>query len=105
MLNLDGRIAEWRKRMAAGGIKTPAVLDELESHLREDVERELRAGRDESAAFETAVKRMGRSDLLKTEFGKIKESKERQMGKIIAVSCCVFSSLYSLLLAPHLIIF
>jgi hypothetical protein len=88
--------------MAAGGIRSAVVLDELESHLREDVEREVRAGWEEAAAFENAVKRMGRSDLLKVEFAKIKESKEKRMSRIIGIACCVFASLYSLLLAPHL---
>jgi lysylphosphatidylglycerol synthetase-like protein (DUF2156 family) len=102
MRNLDGKIAEWRTRMAAGGIKAPAVLDELEGHLREDVEREMRAGRDAVVAFEMAVARIGRSDLLRVEFGKIKEPR-KQFGKIVGIACCVFTSLYSLLLAPHLI--
>jgi cation transport ATPase len=102
MRDLNEKISEWRSRMAAGGIKSPAVLDELESHLREDVEREARAGWDEAAAFENAVNRIGRSDLLKAEFAKIKESKEKLMSRIIGIACCVFTSLYSLMLAPHL---
>jgi len=100
MRNLDEMIAEWRKRMAAGGIKSPAVLDELESHLREDVEREIRA--DEAGAFENAVKRMGRSELLKVEFAKIEESKEKRMSRIIGIACCAFAALYSMALAPAL---
>jgi len=102
MRDLNEKISEWRSRMAAGGIKSPAVLDELESHLREDVEREARAGWDGVAAFENAVNRIGRSDLLKAEFAKIKESKEKLMSRIIGIACCVFTSLYSLMLAPHL---
>ena len=37
MFNLDQSITEWRRQMLAAGIKTPALLDELESHLRDDV--------------------------------------------------------------------
>lgn len=44
MFNLDYTISVWRQKMAAGEIKDAAVLDELESHLREDVERQMRAG-------------------------------------------------------------
>ena len=102
MRDLNEKISEWRSRMAAGGIKSPTVLDELESHLREDVEREARAGWDGVAAFENAVNRIGRGDLLKAEFAKIKESKEKLMSRIIGIACCVFTSLYSLMLAPHL---
>jgi hypothetical protein len=35
MRNLDPGIAEWRREMAAAGIKSAEVLDELESHLHE----------------------------------------------------------------------
>ncbi|HEX4265160.1 MAG TPA: hypothetical protein VH597_12540 [Verrucomicrobiae bacterium] len=44
VFNLDPAITEWRRKMAAGGIKSPAVVDELESHLHEDVEQQMRAG-------------------------------------------------------------
>jgi len=37
MFDLDQAISEWRRQMAAGGIKLPDALDELESHLREEV--------------------------------------------------------------------
>jgi hypothetical protein len=70
MFNLDQAIIEWRRRMAAGGIKTPAVLDELESHLREDVERQMRTGVSAERAFEEAVKKIGPAGALKNEFKK-----------------------------------
>ena len=38
MFDLEQAIAEWRKQMLAAGIKAPVPLDELESHLREEVE-------------------------------------------------------------------
>lgn len=70
MFNLDQAITEWRRQMAAGGLRTPAVLDELESHLREDVERQTRVGINEARAFETAVKNIGAAKVLKSEFKK-----------------------------------
>jgi hypothetical protein len=102
MRKLEEKIAAWRTRMAGGGIKSPAVLDELESHLREDVERHARAGRSEEDAFAAAVQRIGESDLLKAEFAKIAESKEVRSGKLIAMACCGFAALYSMVLAPGL---
>ena len=69
MFNLEQAIAEWRKRMAAGGINSSAVLDELESHLREDVEQ-LQKGRTEQQAFEAAVLQIGQAGILKCEFAK-----------------------------------
>lgn len=56
--------------MAAGGIKNAAVLDELESHLREDVERQVRAGASAERSFEIAVQRIGPATALKSEFRK-----------------------------------
>jgi hypothetical protein len=56
--------------MAAGGIKNSAVLDELESHLREEVEQQMRAGTSVERAFEVAVKKIGASSALKNEFRK-----------------------------------
>jgi hypothetical protein len=103
MFNLDQAITEWRRQMSAG-IKSPAVLDELESHLREDMERQMRAGRSEEDAFAAAVRRIGESDLLKAEFAKVAESKELRSGKLIAVACCGFAALYSMVLAPGLFI-
>ena len=44
MFDLEQAILEWRRQMTAGGIKAPEVLDELESHLHDDVDS--RCGRD-----------------------------------------------------------
>ena len=73
MFNLDHAITEWRMRMAAGGLNTPAVLDELESHLREDVEQ-LKKGRTEQQAFEAAAMQIGQAGILKCEFAKLDET-------------------------------
>jgi hypothetical protein len=103
MRDLDEKIAEWRTRMAAGGVKTPAVLDELETHLREDVEQQIRAGKEDTAAFELAERRIGGSDLLKAEFAKIERFKEVSFGRLIGAACCVAAALYSMVLAPVLL--
>lgn len=71
MLNLDERIAEWRRQMLAAGIKTPVPLDELESHLREEVEQQLQSGLSAQEAFEAAVRQLGESKALKREFSKV----------------------------------
>ena len=71
MFNLEKSIAEWRRQMIAGGIKSPHVLDELESHLREDVEQRVRSGVPAHRAFEEAVHQIGNADALKLEFAKV----------------------------------
>lgn len=70
MFNLEEAIADWRRQMAARGISIPAVLNELESHLREDIHEQLRLGLDLQQAFEAAVKRLGKAELLRSEFAK-----------------------------------
>ncbi len=71
--NLERGILEWRKRFAHGGIYSAAALDELEDHLREEIEQQIRAGATEESAYHAAVARMGPTDALKTEFAKLKE--------------------------------
>ena len=56
--------------MLAAGIKTPAPLEELELHLREDIEQQMRSGLSKQQAFLFAVQRMGRAGVLKSEFKK-----------------------------------
>src|ERR1700743_3988821 len=75
MYNLEKEIARWRQRMAAGGINAPAVLDELESHLREEIEQQFFSGAGEQEAFEAAVLRIGQAGRLKCEFAKVDKTK------------------------------
>jgi hypothetical protein len=70
MFNLEEKIAEWRRGMHTAGVKNPEVLDELESHLREDIERKARSGSEIEAAFQMVVEQTGRADVLKEEFVK-----------------------------------
>lgn len=71
MFNLDQAIIEWRRQMIAGGIKTPVPLDELESHLREEIQNQLRSDATLDQAFALAVGKVGKADQLKAEFAKI----------------------------------
>jgi hypothetical protein len=59
MFDLEQSIAEWRQQMQAAGIRTPVPLEELEIHLREDVERQMRSGFSEQEAFSSAIKKIG----------------------------------------------
>jgi hypothetical protein len=70
MFNFEQAILERRRQMAEDGIKSPQ-LDELESHMREEIARQNQAGADPGAAFELAVQRIGRAVELKTEFTKV----------------------------------
>ncbi|MEY2428245.1 MAG: hypothetical protein QOJ40_1130 [Verrucomicrobiota bacterium] len=81
MFNLDQAVAEWRRRMLASGIKTPVPLDELESHLREDIEQQIKSGLSVQPAFEAAVQHIGNANMLKNEFEKVAEMKEAREWK------------------------
>jgi len=70
MFNLDRAIADWRRRAAAGGINSPGVLDELESHLRDDIEEQTGRGVDTREAFDSAILRIGKVKPLRAEFAK-----------------------------------
>jgi hypothetical protein len=71
MFDLEQSIAEWRRQMLAAGIKAPVPLEELESHLREDVENRMRSGVGAQQAFETTVEQIGQTGVLQTEFAKV----------------------------------
>jgi hypothetical protein len=77
MFNLERAIANWRRRMAAGGIKAVEVLDELESHLRDEIERQMQTGSSEEEAYHQAVSRIGDVKLLKAEFAKARLARRR----------------------------
>ncbi len=71
MFDPEKAIAEWRQQMLAAGIKTPVPLNELESHLRDDMDEQVKSGLDKQQAFEEAVQRIGQAGALRNEFTKI----------------------------------
>ena len=76
MFKLEPAIAEWWKQMLAVGIKTPAPLEELENHLREEIERQIKSGLSEQEAFGIAVREIGKANMLKNEFEKFQAATE-----------------------------
>jgi cation transport ATPase len=79
MFDLDTKILEWRKQMLALGVKSPVLLDELEGHLREEIERQVTSGVNDEAAFKSALEKIGATGALKVEFTKLE--KERRSAK------------------------
>ncbi len=75
MFDLEQAIINWRTHMLVAGIKTPVPLDELESHLRDDIERQMKLGANPQQAFENSVQQVGHADELKGEFKKTCEIK------------------------------
>src|SRR4051812_29593323 len=70
MFDLDSAIAVWREQLARGGISSPEILDELESHLREEIDQEIQSGVGPQQAFDDAVHRLGEANALRKELKK-----------------------------------
>jgi hypothetical protein len=70
MFDLEQSIVDWRRQMLAAGIKTPMPLEELEIHLREEIEQQIKSGLNPQRTFENAVQKIGQANLLKNEFQK-----------------------------------
>jgi hypothetical protein len=89
MFNLEQSITAWRQQMLAAGIKIPAPLEELESHLRDDVEQQIRSGLSAQQAFEAAAKRLGQANPLSKEFAKEPSTRGLVIGNLIVMFCVV----------------
>jgi hypothetical protein len=98
MFNLDQAIADWRKKLLAAGITTPVPLEELQSHLRDDVERPVHEGLGERQAFEIAVERIGQASSLKAEFEKAAGMDESRMRKRAALLFASILGFYALVI-------
>lgn len=97
MFDLEKAIADWRKHMLAAGVKSPVPLDELESHLREDIDYQVGSGLSPGQAFEAAAQQMGAGTALGTEFKKV----QRTFMKKIMI---ILLGLLGILLGPGLIL-
>ena len=97
MFDLEKSIAEWRQQMLAAGIKTPVPLEELESHLREEIERQMKSGTNAQLAFEAAVQQIGKANMLKDEFEKVDATRMActlKQYRAIMVACLGVESLF-----------
>jgi len=74
MHNLEKSIAEWRKTSSTASHVGEEALDELESHLRETVDELVRSGLTEAEAFERAVKQLGGTPAIASEFQKLEQT-------------------------------
>jgi hypothetical protein len=77
VFNLEEAIADWERQMLAAGINTPEALTELETHLRDEVEHQIRSGLSLEQAFDSAVQQLGSADALKAEFTKTSGATQR----------------------------
>jgi hypothetical protein len=71
MFNLDEAIGQWRGTMACGGACTSSDLDELETHVRDQIDHLLSANLTEEEAFSVALHRLGNPEALRVEYAKM----------------------------------
>lgn len=71
MSELDRRITAWRRSVRRILSQRDDVLDELEGHLTEEVQSQMRAGHSLDDAFSTALSKLGQVDELAAEFRRI----------------------------------
>ena len=71
MFDLEHAIGQWRRELLACGFNDPSLLDELEAHLRDDLERKIGGGIEPAMAFDDAVQEFGPAASLQTEFQKV----------------------------------
>jgi len=90
MFNLEQAIADWRQNMLACGIETPVPMEELELHLREEIERNVKAGMEQNSAFETAVQSIGDARMLIAEFKKLPEKPRAKFFRIARAMIYLF---------------
>jgi hypothetical protein len=86
--NLNAAISRWQNELAG---LSPDDRRELETHLRDDIERQMKAGLEAQRAFEISVQRIGKTGVLNREFKKSGLSAVAEM--IMFVVCLAFLAL------------
>jgi hypothetical protein len=81
MFNLEQAIANWRSSLVQAG-SSPEVIDELECHLRDEIESQMRTVSDPQSAFDNAVLLMGDPVQLEQQFKKASIADEKTRGSI-----------------------
>ena len=73
MFELENAIADWRNSILQDDAMTPESVAELEEHLRETVDSLHGASINDDEAFVIAKMRLGTTDALTGEYGKVNE--------------------------------
>lgn len=77
MSGIEQQIAQWRVELAQSQSLTPSDLDELESHLREEIANFQPMGLSQPEAFLLARHRLGEPHRLANEFSKVNGNPRR----------------------------
>ena len=83
MFDLEKALASWRRQFAYTRTVSPADLDEMERHLRDQIADLVAAGKTPKAAFREAVAEMGGLVDAESEFGKVYWQKVRHQRTVL----------------------
>ncbi len=67
---LDAQLIQWREYLARHAVLAPSDIDELDSHLRDQIDDLRQSGLSSDEAFLVAVKRLGSVDAISREFAR-----------------------------------
>jgi hypothetical protein len=104
MFNLENAIAAWRRQMQKAGL-TPNVIDELETHLRDELDEQMRAGSAPENAFHTAVQLLGDASKLQDEFAKSTHADPQPKQKLMRAICFISAGAIVLINSWSLMLF
>jgi hypothetical protein len=80
---LEAQIDRWRGYVQRSRAISPADVDELEDHLREQIADRQATGLDDEEAFLVAIKRLGNLDAVSHEFAR--EHSDRLWKQLVLV--------------------
>lgn len=95
MFDLNKEIADWKSSVSRQRACSRDELNELESHLREEIDVLIGRGVTESEAFAEAVARMGAAEEISGEFAKDGRLMKNSFGLGVIVSVITFFVLFS----------
>lgn len=75
MFDLERAICDWRASMMGSMPGRSIVVDELESHLRDAVQRNIQSGQAIEDAWNAAIQQLGTPQVISHEFGKLPQPK------------------------------
>lgn len=104
MFDFEERIGLWKQSLSASSLgDRPEVLDELEGHVRDEVERLVRGGEAPERAWAAAVERVGSREQLAREFAKVHEAPAWLAGRVALLAVAVVAVLTGWVVGSRLI--
>ena len=96
--NLEKAIATWRHSLHLNRSFLSEDLDELESHLRDHIDAQVKQGFNLQEAFDKAVKRLGTHGELTSEYKKVRYGRSKRKRNALKESTWQFSMLKNYLI-------